>query len=52
MNKELSEFEIKIKSKLDQATYEAVKGIKKQAFSNIEETKNGFVYTVNFEKEP
>lgn len=50
MNKELTDFLIKIKSKLDEATYQVVKDIKKQAFSDIEETEEGFVYRVDFKK--
>lgn len=50
MNKELSEFLIKVKSKLDDATYNAVKDVKEKSFSDLEETDHGFIYRVDFKK--
>jgi hypothetical protein len=50
MNKELSDFLIEIKSKLDNATFQAVKEVKQRAFSNITETESGFIYEVDFKK--
>jgi hypothetical protein len=41
-----------IKIKLDDATYALTKGLVAHAYSKVEETDTGFVYTVDFEKQP
>ncbi len=40
------------KIKLDDATYGLVKDSIKRAYSKVENTPTGFVYTVDFEKQP
>lgn len=41
-----------LKMNLDDAAYESVKDLVKKGYSKIEETENGFIYIVDFEKEP
>jgi len=41
-----------LKITLDDATYKLLKDITKHAFSKVEETKDGFIYTVDFEEQP
>lgn len=36
--------------KLDETTYSVTKGLVNKAFSKVEETENGFIYTVDFKK--
>lgn len=40
-----------IKFHLDNATFNLVKGIEKHAYSKVQMTDRGFVYTVDFEKD-
>lgn len=41
-----------IKIKLDDTTFALMKDEVKRAYSKVEETETGFVYTVDFTKQP
>ncbi len=40
-----------LKIRLDDATFAVLKDVQNHAFSKVEETETGFVYTVDFEKQ-
>ncbi len=49
MNKEYTEEEIKIKSKLDNAMFEIYKDEKVKIFTDIEKTSEGYNYKINIQ---